>query len=118
MLAALVSVALVVIALVIVMAGGLGEGLAIYTLYRGSELADARRWVFLATLFLLAAVVAGPLLAGARGLWSFATSPWPLFVQLRRVPSDQAKAAEAQGTDPPKTAGGPAPDRITEDSDP
>ena len=58
-LAELMIVPLVVILLVSVTACGLGEGLALYVLYRGSESVGDRRDVLVATLFLLAAVLAG-----------------------------------------------------------
>jgi len=50
-------------AVAIVFAGGLGEFLALYTLYTGTEQHGTRAFVFAATLVLLAAVVAGPVLA-------------------------------------------------------
>jgi hypothetical protein len=78
-LAELMTIPLVVIVLVSVTACGLGEGLALYVLYRGSESMGDRRDVFVATLFLVATVLAGPLLVGARGLWSLALKPWPLM---------------------------------------
>jgi hypothetical protein len=64
-------VPLVVILLVSVTACGLGEGLALYVLYRGSESIGDRRDVLVATLFLVAVVLAGPFLVGARayGRW-------------------------------------------------
>ena len=63
MTSALVSWALLIIALLIVVLGGAGEALALYVLYRGSEAMGDRRLVLLATLALLIAVIAGPLLA-------------------------------------------------------
>lgn len=61
--AAIASPVLRVIAAAIVLAGGAGEGLALYVLYRGSQQRVQRELVFAATLILLAAVVAAPLLS-------------------------------------------------------
>ena len=116
-LAELMIVPLVVILLVSVTACGLGEGLALYVLYRGSESVGDRRDVLVATLFLLAAVLAGPLLVGARALWLLARSPWLLVAQVLREPSGQARAGEAQDTAPPRTAGGPVPDHTMGDGE-
>ena len=48
MLADLASSVLLIIAVLIFFAGGFGEGLALYVLYRGSEPADACKWVLVA----------------------------------------------------------------------
>jgi hypothetical protein len=61
--AAVVSPFLRALAAVILLAGAGGEGLALYVLYRESEQPGQRLLVLLATLSLVIAVVAGPLLA-------------------------------------------------------
>ena len=71
----------------------------------------------MATLFLVAAVLAGPLMVGVRALWLLARSPWLLVAQVLREPSGQARAAEAQDTAPPRTAGGPVPDHTMGDGE-
>ena len=116
-LAELMTVGLVVVLLVSVTACGLGEGLALCVLYRASDSAGDRRAVLMATLFLVAAVLAAPLLVGVRALWLLARSPWLFFAQVLREPSGQARGAEPQGTTHPK-AGAPASDRTTEEPGP
>lgn len=119
MLAEIASLALWVIALLIVFAGGFGEGLALYALYRGSEPADARRWVLVATLVLVAAVVAGPLLAGARSLWLPIADSWSLLrAGSRRGRADGASAVEARSGESPKDGKGQALDHTAEDGEP
>jgi hypothetical protein len=119
MVAEFASVVLWVIALLIVFAGGFGEGLALYALYRGSEPADARRWVLVATLVLVAAVVAGPLLAGARSLWlSIADAGSLLRAGARQGRADRGRAVEAQGGESPKDGNGQAPGHTAEDGEP
>jgi len=113
LLADIASSALGIIALLIVIAGGAGEGLALYVLYRRSEPADARRWVFVATLVLVVAVIAGPLLALSRSLWLQLWSPWSDLVATR---SDPARAVKTRISEL-KDGGGQPPDRPTEDND-
>jgi hypothetical protein len=59
-LADVTSLFLLNIAVVIVAAGSIGEGLALWTLYQGSEVSGMRPWVFGLTMFLVLATVAGP----------------------------------------------------------
>jgi hypothetical protein len=59
---------LAIFAIAIVLAGTGGEGLAVYVLYQGSDSPDERQWVLIATLFMVAAVAVGPLLAYLRSL--------------------------------------------------
>ena len=55
--------AVLVAALAILVAGGVGEFLALEVLYTGSERPAQRIWVFVLTLLLLAVVIAGPAVA-------------------------------------------------------
>jgi hypothetical protein len=59
---------LALFAIAIVLAGTGGEGLAVYVLYQGVDSAGERQWVLIATLFMVAAVAVGPLLAYLRSL--------------------------------------------------
>lgn len=85
-LADLTATALLFIAMLIVIAGGLGEGLALFVLCQKSETTSERGAVLIATLVLVAAVIAGPVVALGRSLWSVILSPmyapyWRLAVQ-------------------------------------
>jgi len=102
-------------AMIILLAGGIGEGTAIYVLYRGSERMGDRYLVLLATLALAAAVFAGPLLAF---LWSYIRGP--LFGTLDQMMqlADEAETAEDQSTASPKAAKGAERDLAAEDNDP
>lgn len=96
------------VAAFILFAGGLGEGTAIYVLYRGSERMGDRSRVLSATLVLAAAVFAGPLLAF---LWSYIQGPFIVAIdEMRQALADQAETAEAKSTASPKTAEGAEPD--------
>jgi hypothetical protein len=53
-------------AIAIVLAGTGGEGLAVYVLYQGADSPSERQLVLIATLFMVAAVAVGPLLAYLR----------------------------------------------------
>jgi hypothetical protein len=55
--------AVLLTALAILVAGGVGEVLALQVLYTGSERPGQRLWVFVMTLLLLAVVIVGPALA-------------------------------------------------------
>jgi hypothetical protein len=84
----------------IVLAGGYGEGMALFVLYRGSETADERRSVFIATLGVLAVVVAIPSLAFLRANWSDINSPRPAPDDLEIV-IGQPDKAEQTAEEPP-----------------
>jgi hypothetical protein len=103
------SLALVLlnIAVVIVFAGSGGEGMALWTLYRGSEVSGWRGWVFGLTLFLVAVVVAGPVLSTLR--WSgLLHDPGSL---PRQAVSGEAEASEDQPAEPGGGSAGQAPER-------
>jgi hypothetical protein len=96
-------------AILTVVAGGLGEGLAIYALYQGTDQAGIRLVVFVATLVLVAVVIVVPLQAALRSV----KSAQDVFSQLTKARA--ATAAEAQSGEPPNADEGPAPDRTTVD---
>jgi hypothetical protein len=100
---------LVLIALLIVLAGGLGEGLALAVLYQKSETPGDRVIVLSATLVLVAAVIAGPAVALGRSLWLVVIGPWAAnwWQGVRSFPEMwralfSARAAEGQSTASPE----------------
>jgi hypothetical protein len=108
-LADLAATVLVFIALFIVLAGGLGEAVALFVLYQKSETPGDRVIVLSATLVLVAAVIAGPVVALGRSLWLVLIVPgaagW--WQGVRSIPKVwralfSAGAAQGQSTASPE----------------
>ena len=109
-LAGVATLALLYVAALILIAGGAGEALALWILYRGSEVSGGRPVVLGSTLVLVAVVVTAPFLANwsapserrqlVSALISAATRPVKFVV-------DPGKAAESPAPREDKEAGEP-----------
>ncbi len=86
------DVSLMQLASFILFAGSLGEGLALYVLYRGAEWGNSRFWVLLATLLLVAACAARPMRAALSG------SPPPALDHGRQPPQGTPGKDDQPGT--------------------
>jgi hypothetical protein len=77
----------------IMLAGTVGEFIALVSLYRGSEVTSGRATVLVATLILVVAVAAGP-------FWSALRVPPPPGSANQRTAPSEPKAAENQPGEP------------------
>jgi hypothetical protein len=106
-LAGVMSLLLLGIALVILIAGSVGEGLALWILYQGSEAPGVRGWLLVLTLILVGAVVAGPVLSMLR-LSGLLDGPRSL---LRLAATGEAEASEDRPVELGPGSAGQAPEQ-------